>query len=92
MCFIYGVKVFLYKDGILYKQFIKDGFKVFSIEKELDTKNLETAFPSTMVPLMVKLEQVALTRKACLMLYMPVLQWRRIYLSNLYLICGTERK
>lgn len=42
MCFIYGVKVFLYKDGILYKQFIKDGFKVFSIEKELDTKNIET--------------------------------------------------
>ena len=42
MCFIYGVKIFLYKDGILYKQFIKDGFKVFSIEKELNTKNLET--------------------------------------------------
>lgn len=42
MCFIYGVKVFLYKDGILYKQFVKDGFKVFSIEKELNAMSLET--------------------------------------------------
>lgn len=35
MCFILGVKVFLFEDGILYKQFKKDGFKVFSIEKDL---------------------------------------------------------
>ena len=42
MCFIYGVKVFLYKDSIMYKQFTKDGFKVFSIEKELNTKSFGT--------------------------------------------------
>ena len=39
-CFIFGVKVFLYEKGILYKQFIRDGFKVFSIDKELNTESL----------------------------------------------------
>lgn len=39
-CFAFGVKVFLYEDGVLYKQFIRDGFKVFSIEKDLNTDSL----------------------------------------------------
>lgn len=36
MCFRNGIKVFLFKDSILYKQFKADGYCVYSIEEELN--------------------------------------------------------
>lgn len=40
LCFQKGIKVFLYKDSILYKQFKSDGYQVFSIEDDLDNKSI----------------------------------------------------
>lgn len=45
-CFKTGVKVFLYKDSMNYKQFKKDGFVVFSIE-EMDFEALSIPMSKT---------------------------------------------
>ena len=41
-CFRTGVKVFLYKDSIIYKQYKEWGYKVFSIEEDLCLDSLST--------------------------------------------------
>lgn len=41
MCFRKGIKVFLFKDSILYKQFKTDGYHVFSIEDDLDDVSIQ---------------------------------------------------
>lgn len=40
LCLRYGIKVFLYKDGITYKQLIKDGYHVFTIDFHLNEHEL----------------------------------------------------
>lgn len=40
LCLRYGIKVFLYKDGITYKQLIKDGYYVFTIDFHLNEHEL----------------------------------------------------
>ena len=40
LCFRKGIKVFLFKDSILYKQFKTDGYHVFSIEDELNDNSI----------------------------------------------------
>lgn len=40
LCFRKGIKVFFFKDSILYRQFKADGYDVFSIEDELNDKTI----------------------------------------------------
>lgn len=40
LCFQKGIKIFFFKDSILYKQFISDGFHVYSIEDDLNEKSI----------------------------------------------------
>lgn len=40
LCLRYGIKVFLYKDGITYKQLTKDGYHVFTIDFHLNEHEL----------------------------------------------------
>lgn len=42
MCLLRGTKIFLYKDGLLYKQLKDFGYIVFSIEDDLSEKALKT--------------------------------------------------
>lgn len=39
-CLKKGIKVFLYKDSILYKQYTQWGYRIFSIEDDLNAENL----------------------------------------------------
>lgn len=41
LCFKKGIKVFFFKDSMLYKQFKADGYHVFSIEEELNDVNIQ---------------------------------------------------
>lgn len=41
LCFRKGVKVFLFKDSVLFKQFRADGYHVFSIEDDLDDVSIQ---------------------------------------------------
>lgn len=41
LCFRKGVKVFLFKDSVLYKQFKADGYYVFSIEDDLNDISIQ---------------------------------------------------
>lgn len=41
LCFRKGIKVFFFKDSILYKHFKASGFCIFSIEDDLNDKNLQ---------------------------------------------------
>ena len=36
-----GVKVFLWKDSIAYKQFVKDGFYIYTIDNDLNEEALK---------------------------------------------------
>jgi hypothetical protein len=40
-CLKNGVKIFLFQDSIVYKELIDQGYKVFSIEDDLTTDNLD---------------------------------------------------
>lgn len=40
MCFQKGIKVFFFKDSILYEQFKNDGYYVYSIENDLNNKSI----------------------------------------------------
>lgn len=40
LCFQKGIKVFLFKDSILYKQFKSEGYHVFSIEDDLSNNSI----------------------------------------------------
>ena len=40
LCFKKGIKMFFFKDSILYKQFILDGYHVFSIEDDLNDNSI----------------------------------------------------
>lgn len=42
MCLLKGVKVFLYSNSLIYKQLKRDGYIVFSIEEDLNEKELIT--------------------------------------------------
>lgn len=42
MCFFKGIKIFLYSDSLIYKQLKRDGYKVFSIEMDLNEEELRT--------------------------------------------------
>ena len=41
MCFRKGIKVFFYKDSIMYQQFKKDGYHVFSYEDDLNNDSIK---------------------------------------------------
>ena len=41
LCFQKGIKVFLFRDSILFKQFKNDGYYVFSIEDDLNDSNIK---------------------------------------------------
>lgn len=41
LCFKKGIKVFLFKDSMLYKQFKTDGYHIFSIEDDLNDVNIQ---------------------------------------------------
>ena len=41
LCFKKGIKVFFFKDSMLYKQFKADGYHVFSIEDELNDVSIQ---------------------------------------------------
>lgn len=45
LCFRKGIKVFLFKDSILYKQFKSDGYHVFSIEDDLNDISISEPLP-----------------------------------------------
>lgn len=42
MCIAHGIKIFLYKDSILYQELKSIGYKIYSIEDDLSQKELET--------------------------------------------------
>ena len=42
LCLLYGIKVFLFKESIVYKQLIESGYFVFSIEDDLNDLSLQT--------------------------------------------------
>lgn len=42
LCFQKGIKVFLFRDSILFKQFKNDGYCVYSIEDDLNDSNIKT--------------------------------------------------
>ena len=44
-CLKTGVKIYLFKDSVIYKQFKKDGFTIFSIEDDLTTQSLSDCLP-----------------------------------------------
>lgn len=46
LCFIKGIKVFFFKDSILYQQFKADGYDVFSIEDDLNEKSIREPLSS----------------------------------------------
>ena len=41
LCFKKGIKVFFFKDSMLYKQFKKDGYYVYSIEDDLNDNSIK---------------------------------------------------
>lgn len=41
-CLLHGIKLFFYKDSIMYKYYKKNGFVVFTIEDDLNEKELST--------------------------------------------------
>ena len=45
MCFKKGIKVFLFKDSILYKQFKAEGYYVFTIENDLSDDAIREPLP-----------------------------------------------
>lgn len=42
MCLLRGIKVFLYSDSLIYKQLKIDGYKIFSIDEDLNEQELST--------------------------------------------------
>ncbi|MDR0981652.1 MAG: TDP-N-acetylfucosamine:lipid II N-acetylfucosaminyltransferase [Culturomica sp.] len=42
-----GAKVFLYQDSIVYQQLLRDGYKVFTIEHDLNEKELSSLLPES---------------------------------------------
>lgn len=42
LCFLYGIKVFFYKNSILYKNFLKLGYIIFAIDDQLNKKELDS--------------------------------------------------
>ena len=42
LCLLCGIKVFLFKESIVYKQLIESGYFVFSIEDDLNDLSLQT--------------------------------------------------
>lgn len=46
LCFQKGIKVFLFKDSILYQQFKSDGYYVYSIEEDLNNNNINEPLSS----------------------------------------------
>ena len=42
ICLAHGIKIFLYKDSILYQELKSIGYKIYSIEDDLSQKELET--------------------------------------------------
>ena len=45
ICFKNGIKVYLYKDSIIYKQLKMKGYRIFSIEDELNIESLSEVLP-----------------------------------------------
>lgn len=45
----FGKKVFLYEDGLPYKYLTSEGYRVFSIEKELTLSSIKTVLPDEVV-------------------------------------------
>ena len=49
LCFKKGIKVFFFKDSIMYQQFKADGYDVFSIEDDLNDKSIREPLSSDQV-------------------------------------------